>query len=123
LNHDSTGVYHQFLHSNDLKKAWNILSTDINHIQLDSQGCIFLCRCNGNIDKTGITGHMFISCSKFISVCDDCVSMKWNENKCAKRKKLNYDEQIKANSRTPFSYLTPERQHERFTNIKNEIKN
>jgi len=72
LGHDPTGKYYQFLHSDDLKKSWSILSTDFNLIQLGSKGCVFLCRCNANVDKPGIAGHMFISWSKFISVCDDC---------------------------------------------------
>jgi len=78
FDHDASGKYFDFLQSNDLHKAWYILSSDIKKIPLeDYSGYLFLCWCNGNSD--GNAGHMFISVSKFITVCSDCASYKRNK--------------------------------------------
>jgi len=120
FDHDASGKYFDFLQSNDLHKAWYILSSDINQIPLDSSVCLFLCQCNGNSDAHA--GHMFISVSKFITVCSDCASYKSKKQKREKRRLINYDEQIKASSQTPFSCLSPDQQLQRFANVKSEIR-
>ena len=73
---DPAGEYVQFLESNVVHKAWSLLSEEVKHIQLDNKGSIFLCQCIGYDTEKNRCNHMFISMSKFVSLCNDCCSEK-----------------------------------------------
>jgi len=98
VDHDPTGEYIQFLNSANLQKVWSILSDDMQQVQLDAKGCIFLSRCKGFDDEADNIGHMFITMSKFVSFCEKCSSARRNKSKRLLRKALNQKEQVKANS-------------------------
>ena len=77
---DQTGEYIQFLSSENLRKAWSILSSNIKQVQLDVNGCLFLSQCSGQSDEDNI-GHMFIAMSKFVSCCENCSYERKKEGK------------------------------------------
>ncbi len=66
-----------FLQSPELQKAWMYLSHEVTYIQLkdnaDSNG-IYLMRCSGNNEGSGIISHMFISSDATMTCCFDCQS-------------------------------------------------